>query len=121
MSIVWDNLISIQNRLIDKFELTGTEIQEEGMERFNQPGWINRVWSGDLYRRAHVDVVDMRLSKIVELIKGPKDTLVLLKVRPIESPTTTKTVKIRIRTVAIRYSCNFPPCILRRFPPVLLI
>jgi hypothetical protein len=62
MSIVWDNLISIQNRLIDKFELTGTEIQEEGMERFNQPGWINRVWSGDLYRRAHVDVVDMRES-----------------------------------------------------------
>ena len=41
-----------------------------------------------------VDVVDMRLSKIVELIKGPKDTLVSLKVRPIESPTTTKTVKI---------------------------
>ena len=62
MSIVWDNLISIQNRLIDKFEYTGTEIQEEGMERFNQPGWINRVWSGDLYRRAHVDVVDMRES-----------------------------------------------------------
>jgi carboxyl-terminal processing protease len=41
-----------------------------------------------------VDVVDMRLSKIVELIKGPKDTLVSLKVRPIESPTTTRTVKI---------------------------
>ena len=41
-----------------------------------------------------VDVVDMRLSKIVELIKGPKDTLVSLKVRPIESPTTTKTIKI---------------------------
>jgi phycocyanobilin:ferredoxin oxidoreductase len=33
------------------------------MERFNQPGWINRVWTSDLYRRAHVDVVDARDSK----------------------------------------------------------
>lgn len=33
------------------------------MSRFNQPGWVNRVWSGDAYRRAHVDVVDARDSK----------------------------------------------------------
>lgn len=33
------------------------------MDRFNQPGWVNRVWSGDVYRRAHVDVVDARESK----------------------------------------------------------
>jgi phycocyanobilin:ferredoxin oxidoreductase len=33
------------------------------MDRFNQPGWINRVWSSPLYRRAHVDVVDARDSK----------------------------------------------------------
>ncbi len=41
-----------------------------------------------------VDVVDMRLSKIVELIKGPKDTVVRLKIRPINAPSTSKTVKI---------------------------
>ena len=41
-----------------------------------------------------VDVVDMRLSKIVELIKGPKDTLVSLKIRPFANPSSTKTVKI---------------------------
>ena len=41
-----------------------------------------------------VDVVDMKLSKIVELIKGPKDTLVSLKIRPIENSSSTKTVKI---------------------------
>lgn len=41
-----------------------------------------------------VDVVDMKLSKIVELIKGPKDTLVSLKIRPFANPSTTKTVKI---------------------------
>ena len=33
------------------------------MDRFNQPGWINRVWSSDSYRRAHVDVVDARETK----------------------------------------------------------
>jgi phycocyanobilin:ferredoxin oxidoreductase len=33
------------------------------MDRFNQPGWINRVWTSDRYRRAHVDVVDARETK----------------------------------------------------------
>ena len=41
-----------------------------------------------------VDVVDMKLSKIVELIKGPKDTLVRLEVKPELAPTTTKVVRI---------------------------
>ena len=62
MSLIWDSLIDIQNDIIKAFELTGTEIQEEGMDRFNQPGWINRVWTSKNYRRAHVDVVDMRES-----------------------------------------------------------
>ncbi len=43
---------------------------------------------------AFVDVVDMKLSKIVELIKGPKDTLVRLEVKPNLTPTTTKIVRI---------------------------
>ena len=62
-SKVWDTLINIQNLLETEFGRTGTEIFEPGMDRFNQPGWINRVWSSDLYRRAHVDVVDARDSK----------------------------------------------------------
>lgn len=33
------------------------------MDRFNQGNWINRVWTSDLYRRAHVDVVDCRDSR----------------------------------------------------------
>jgi len=63
MSEVWETLIEIQDRLIDAFEETGVEIQEPGMDRFNQPGWINRVWQSDSYRRAHIDVVDARESK----------------------------------------------------------
>jgi len=63
MSKVWDTLIEIQHLLEDSFEKTGVETFEPGMDRFNQPGWVNRVWTSDKYRRAHVDVVDARLTK----------------------------------------------------------
>ena len=63
MSNVWGKLIEIQNLFIEKFDETGLEIQEPGMERFNQPGWINRVWGSRQYRRAHIDVVDARDTK----------------------------------------------------------
>lgn len=62
-SNVWSTLIEIQDLFIDHFSKTGVETFEPGMERFNQPGWVNRVWSGELYRRAHVDVVDARETK----------------------------------------------------------
>ena len=62
-SNVWDTLIDIQHLLESKFNETGTEISEPGMDRFNQPGWVNRVWTSDRYRRAHIDVVDARESK----------------------------------------------------------
>ena len=62
-SKVWDTLIEIQHLLESSFDATGKEIFEPGMDRFNQPGWVNRVWSSDSYRRAHVDVVDARESK----------------------------------------------------------
>lgn len=60
---VWDTLIEIQQLLTTKFEETGTEVFEPGMDRFNQPGWVNRVWSSDHYRRAHIDIVDARSTK----------------------------------------------------------
>jgi len=62
-SKVWDTLIDIQHLLEDSFNRTGTEIQEPGMDRFNQPGWVNRVWTSSSYRRAHIDVVDARETK----------------------------------------------------------
>ena len=63
MSEVWDTLIKIQDHLIKRFIGTGVEIHEAGMDRFNQPGWVNRVWKSDTYRRAHIDVVDARDTK----------------------------------------------------------
>ena len=63
MSQVWDTLVEIQHLLEDNFSRTGQEVTESEMERFNQPGWVNRVWTSDRYRRAHVDVVDARETK----------------------------------------------------------
>ena len=62
-SKVWDTLIEVQDLFIEQFTKTGTEQFEPGMDRFNQPGWINRVWTSKDYRRAHVDVVDARETK----------------------------------------------------------
>lgn len=63
MSNVWKTLLEIENLLELTFNQSGQEIQEPSMSRFNQPNWINKVWSGPTYRRAHIDVVDARNTK----------------------------------------------------------
>jgi len=62
-SKVWQSLIQIKDLFIKEFSKTGEEINESGMDRFNQPGWVNRVWKSRNYRRAHIDVVDARDSR----------------------------------------------------------
>ena len=62
-SKVWDTLIEIEKYFESEFYATGSIINEPGMDRFNQPGWINKVWYSSIYRRAHIDVVDARDSK----------------------------------------------------------
>ena len=63
MSIVWDTLTEVENYFEMAFNEKGWLIHEPGMERFNQPGWVNMVWESDIYRRAHIDVVDARETK----------------------------------------------------------
>jgi len=63
MSDVWDTLIEIESYFESKFYATGSIIEEPGMHRFNQPGWVNKVWKSSQYRRAHIDVVDARETK----------------------------------------------------------
>jgi phycocyanobilin:ferredoxin oxidoreductase len=63
MSNAWSTLIKVQDYFIESFNKSGHEVNEPGMDRFNQPGWVNRVWTSDNYRRAHVDVVDARDTK----------------------------------------------------------
>lgn len=60
MSKVWYELENIQKRLEAAFYATGSIVNEPGMDRFNQPGWVNKVWVSRDYRRAHIDVVDAR-------------------------------------------------------------
>jgi phycocyanobilin:ferredoxin oxidoreductase len=60
---VWNALVQVQSYFEKRFTETGTEVYEEGMSRFNQPGWVNRVWTSKAYRRAHIDVVDARETK----------------------------------------------------------
>jgi len=62
-SNVWDTLIKIEEYFESRFYATGSIIHEPGMARFNQPGWVNKVWQSSRYRRAHIDVVDARESK----------------------------------------------------------
>ena len=64
-SVIWDKLIDCKDEIIHTFEQYAEEIQEPGLEYFNQPdnGWINRVWSNNSVRRAHIDVVDARSTK----------------------------------------------------------
>jgi phycocyanobilin:ferredoxin oxidoreductase len=63
MNDVWNTLIEIENYFESKFYATGSIIEEPGMHRFNQPGWVNKVWASSQYRRAHIDVVDARETK----------------------------------------------------------
>jgi len=62
---IWDRLILIKDMFIERFDDAGWEEDEPGMDQFNQPenGWINRVWESPYFRRAHIDVVDVRDTK----------------------------------------------------------
>ena len=63
--MIWDKLVNCKDEIINIFNDNATEIQEDGLNKFNQPenGWINRVWANDNVRRAHIDVVDARDTK----------------------------------------------------------
>jgi phycocyanobilin:ferredoxin oxidoreductase len=63
VSKVWYELINIEQNLESVFTATGSLVDEPGMGRFNQSGWINKVWTSKAYRRAHIDVVDARETR----------------------------------------------------------
>jgi hypothetical protein len=65
LSIIWNQLIDCQNKIIELFDHYAEEYVEEGLADFNNPdsGWINRTWHSKSVRRAHIDVVDARDTK----------------------------------------------------------
>ena len=58
MSEIWDKLIECEQNIIDKCASLGEET-------FDDPefDWLNRVFKGEHFRRAHIDSVDARATK----------------------------------------------------------
>jgi len=58
MSEIWDKLIDCEQKIIAK-------CASLGKENFDDPefDWLNKVYEGEHFRRAHIDSVDARDSK----------------------------------------------------------
>ena len=58
MSEIWDKLIDCEQKIISKCADLGTE-------NFDDPefDWLNKVYEGEHFRRAHIDSVDARDTK----------------------------------------------------------
>ena len=58
MSEIWDKLIACEQKIIEKCASLGEE-------QFDDPefDWLNRVFKGEHFRRAHIDSVDARATK----------------------------------------------------------
>jgi len=58
MSEIWDKLIDCEQKIIAKCASLGTE-------NFDDPefDWLNKVYEGEHFRRAHIDSVDARDTK----------------------------------------------------------
>jgi hypothetical protein len=63
MSNTWNRLVNWQENAVSYIDTKAERVDEPGMDRFNQPGWINIVWSADWARRIHLDVVDARETR----------------------------------------------------------
>ncbi len=61
--MIWNYLIEWQEEVTHNLDLIATRVEEPGMDRFNQPGWINTVWTSNWARRIHLDIVDARETR----------------------------------------------------------
>jgi hypothetical protein len=60
MSLLFDKMIACSEAIVDRFQQTGTTVEEPAAKKFP---WANHVYTSDRYRRAHIDVVDARDTK----------------------------------------------------------
>ena len=63
MTALWDQLIELQLCFEDQFNQTGNIVSEASNDIFSHKGWVHRVWTSDLYRRAHIDIIDERETR----------------------------------------------------------
>lgn len=63
MSLIWDKLIGLSNQIDNILSNQSEIIFEDGLERFNKTNWVNRVYGNENFRRAHIDIVDVKEKK----------------------------------------------------------
>ncbi len=52
-------LTDIQQLFLNTFQQSGEEVSDPIAGQFNTPGWSNRTWGSSLYRKAHVNIIDV--------------------------------------------------------------
>jgi hypothetical protein len=52
-------LTDIQQLFLNTFQQSGEEVSDPIAGQFNNPGWSNQTWSSSLYRKAHVNIIDV--------------------------------------------------------------
>lgn len=63
-SLLWNKIIELSTNIESKFKLTGQRIKETE-ENYN---WYNAIYNSDRYRRAHIEIVDMRESHKIYIL-----------------------------------------------------
>lgn len=51
-------LRNIHQVLRYNFKHSGEEVNDVNTEEFNKPGWSNTTWTSDIYRKAHINIID---------------------------------------------------------------
>jgi hypothetical protein len=57
---IWNTLIDVKTKIENLFDDQCEETFEPNMESFNIETWTNRTWTCDKFRRAHLEVIDVR-------------------------------------------------------------
>jgi hypothetical protein len=57
---VWDKMIYLADEIVKRFQTTGEIVDDPAAKQFP---WANHVYSSLRYRRAHIDIVDVREDK----------------------------------------------------------
>lgn len=65
---IWDVLTTLKDDIVYLLDTTSDETKDNDIEKFNNPGWINKTWINGKFRRAHLSVVDARETKGVWML-----------------------------------------------------
>ena len=58
MNNIHATLLHIQQMFRLSFKHSGVVAYDKASEEFNNPGWYNTTWVSDIYRKAHINVID---------------------------------------------------------------